>query len=163
MSLTKKDKEWIEKTIIKNVSDLLTVEIKYEKKEDEKTGQPLAVPELIVEKEYMPIWWAKYLPRWLAAIRGMQETLDKHDAQILKLLPLVDGNNKISEETLKRIDQIGMGMIPLIDLLEHLDKTTKQLNGTINKQGVFEVMERMYQERLNNLVITMLAIGEKDD
>ena len=36
-------------------------------------------------------------------------------------------------------------------------------NGTINKQGAFEVMEMMYQERLNNLVITMLAIGEKDD
>lgn len=83
--MNSKDKTWLENTIRNVVQECLTVKVKYEKRRDDKTGKPLAVPELIEQDEYLPSWWIQYLPHYEAAMRGVQETQDKQANTILKL------------------------------------------------------------------------------
>jgi len=95
--MTKKE---IKKAVSEAITEALTVEVTYEKKRDEKTGQPLATPELLKEKEYLPIWWMRYLPHYEASNRGIQETQDKQANTILEL------SNDI-KELKKGMDAIG--------------------------------------------------------
>lgn len=80
--MTKAD---IKKAVSEAIVDALTIEVKYEKRRDEKTGQPLATPEIITEKEYLPIWWVRYLPHYEASNRGIQETQDKQANKMIEL------------------------------------------------------------------------------
>ena len=78
-------KEEIKKVVTEAIVEALTIEVTYEKHRDEKTGQPLATPELKKEKEYLPIWWMRYLPHYEASNRGLQENQDKQANTILQL------------------------------------------------------------------------------
>jgi len=118
--LSKKDKEWIENTVKKIVYDVLTVEIKYEKNRDEKTGQPLATPEIIIEKEFLPVWWIRYLPHYEAAMRGVQGQVSQHHTAI--------------DDFSKKLDVIGQ-------LLLHTEQSMKQIASFADKLNELEYNE----------------------
>lgn len=117
--ITDEDRKYIKEII----EELLTVEVKYEKRRDEKTGQKLAIPEIITKKEFLPIWWMKYLPYYEGAIRGMQETLDKYAGQLKNLT--------------ERFDNLDQGMLLMIETTSELNQSTKQLSGSMNQQIEF--------------------------
>jgi hypothetical protein len=75
--LTQKDKTWIKEAIAESLKEALTVRVRFEKRRDLQTGQPLAVPEIEVRDVYLPAHWVEFLPFHEAALRGSQETLDK--------------------------------------------------------------------------------------
>ena len=88
--LSNKDKQWIKEAIKEVVVDSLTVEWTIEKVRDEKTGQPLAVPERITEKVFIPSAFLQILPYHEGALRGVQEDMNKNNNKIN------DMNNKLS-------------------------------------------------------------------
>ncbi len=88
--LSSKDKQWIKTTIAEVVVDALTVEWTIEKVRDEKTGQPLAVPEKITEKVFIPSAFLQILPYHEGALRGMQADVSKNNNKIN------DMDNKLS-------------------------------------------------------------------
>jgi hypothetical protein len=64
------------------VKKALTAEITLEKVRDEKTGQPLAVPEKITEQVFLPAFLAQTLKFNEGALRGVQEQTCKQSAKI---------------------------------------------------------------------------------
>lgn len=79
------NKKEIKEMVQEAVQESLTVEVTYEQHIDPETGQPLSTVKLKKENEFLPIWWMRYLPRYEAAMRGMQETQDKQSNKILEL------------------------------------------------------------------------------
>jgi hypothetical protein len=75
--LSKNDKQWIRVTVSEILKEALTVKVRFEKRRNTETGQPLAVPEIEVRDVYLPAHWVEFLPFHEAALRGSQETLDK--------------------------------------------------------------------------------------
>jgi hypothetical protein len=88
--LSKKDKEWLLEEIKKAVTETLTVEWEIEKVRDEKTGQPLAKPERIKEKVFLPSVFVQLLPFYEASIRGMQEDVTRSVNRVNKMHQKVD-------------------------------------------------------------------------
>ena len=107
-------KEEIKQIVSEAIQEALTIEVTYEKRRDEKTGMPLATPELKKEKEYLPIWWIRYLPHYEASNRGIQETQDKQSNTILKLT-----------EELKDLKQ---GMAAIANIMIQAEKSIKILS-----------------------------------
>jgi hypothetical protein len=87
MTLDKDDLKEIAKIIRKEVKkaviDAMTVEWTLEKHRDEKTGMPLAKPELLKEKVYIPSAFIQLLAFYEGAQRGLQE-------QVCKEFPKLD-------------------------------------------------------------------------
>jgi hypothetical protein len=71
--LSKSDKDFIRQAIREEVKRALTVKVRFEKRRDLKTGQPLAVPEIEVKDVFLPEHWVEFLPFYEGAIRGSQE------------------------------------------------------------------------------------------
>ena len=74
----KKLSELIEKAVNK----ALTAEVTLEKHRDEKTGQPLAKPEIIKETVFLPAYLCQILPYHEGALRGVQEQTCKQSNKI---------------------------------------------------------------------------------
>ena len=74
--------EKLTKLIEKAVIKALTVKITLEKVRDEKTGQPLAVPEKITEDVFLPSFLAQTLKYNEGALRGLQEQTCHHSSKI---------------------------------------------------------------------------------
>jgi len=74
----KKLSELIEKAVTK----ALTAEVTLEKHRDEKTGQPLAKPEIIKETVFLPAYLCQILPYHEGALRGVQEQTCKQSNKI---------------------------------------------------------------------------------
>lgn len=108
-------KEEIKKAVTEAIVEALTIDVTYEKHRDEKTGQPLATPELKKEKEYLPIWWMRYLPHYEASNRGIQETQDKQSNKILEL------TNDIKE--------LKQGMSVIGEIMLQTEKSLKAISG----------------------------------
>lgn len=64
------------------VIEALTVEMKWEKTRDEKTGQPLAVIERKTEKVFLPSFFCQMLPFYEGSNRGLQEQVSKEFLKI---------------------------------------------------------------------------------
>ena len=90
MLLTKKDKEWLKEQIKDAVTEALTVEMTWEKHRDEKTGQPLAKPELKNEKVFLPSVFVQLLPFYEGAVRGLQKDVEKNINRMSKMYEKVD-------------------------------------------------------------------------
>ena len=75
--LSKNDLNKIRGIIREELKEAFTIEMVMEKKRDEKTGQPLAVPDIKKIKVWLPEEWARHIPYFEGALRGMQETSDK--------------------------------------------------------------------------------------
>ena len=75
--LSKNDKLWLEEMTALKIKEALTVKVRFEKRRDPGTGQPLAVPEVEVRDVYLPAHWVEFLPFYEASIRGVQETADR--------------------------------------------------------------------------------------
>ena len=75
--LTKKDRDDIRKIFQEELKSAFTIEMKMEKHRDENTGQPLAVPVVETIKVWLPEEWARHIPYFEGALRGMQETTDR--------------------------------------------------------------------------------------
>lgn len=82
LNLSDKDKEWLLTAIKQIVIESLTVEWTMEKTRDEKTGQPLAKPELKKENIFIPSAILQMLPYHEGALRGMQEDVNKNNNKI---------------------------------------------------------------------------------
>jgi hypothetical protein len=72
----------LRKMIKEAVVEALSAEITWEKRRDEKTGLPLAVPEYIKEEVFLPAFWAQNIKFQEAAFRGVQEDLGKKQGEI---------------------------------------------------------------------------------
>jgi hypothetical protein len=87
--------------IIKSaVLDALTAEITWEKRKDEKTGLPLAVPETKTEKVFLPSFWAQNIKFQEGAFRGVQTDLGKKQGEIAEATKHIEalGNFLISAQ-----------------------------------------------------------------
>ena len=82
--LSSKDKKWLEEMMEAKIKDALTVKVRFEKRRNLETGQPLAVPEIEVRDVYLPAHWVEFLPFHEAALRGVQETSDHTKNNSLK-------------------------------------------------------------------------------
>lgn len=67
----------LKEIVAKELRTALTIRVRWEKRRDEKTGQPLATPEIVEKEEYLPAFIVTYLPYVEGALRGMQETTDR--------------------------------------------------------------------------------------
>jgi len=74
---SKKDKEFLREVIREEIRAALTVQVRFERRRDLKSGQPLSVPEVEVKDVYLPAHWVEFLPFHEAALRGVQETTDR--------------------------------------------------------------------------------------
>jgi hypothetical protein len=59
------------------VNEALTIDITIEKIRDERTGQPLAVPERKTERVFIPSLIVQMLPYQEGALRGFQQDLTR--------------------------------------------------------------------------------------
>ena len=104
--LTNDDKTWLLNTIRKEIHDALTVSVKWEKKRDMKTGQPLAVPDIEIKDVYLPNWWVEWLPFYEGAIRGVQEQVCHNDNKNNKQIEAITGILLQFEDSLKCLASI---------------------------------------------------------
>lgn len=88
--LTKKDKEYLKEEIKNAVVEALTVPIVLEKHRDDKTGQPLATPQIIQKEVFLPSYITEILPYHEGALRGMQENMDKEGQRLEKAIKAVE-------------------------------------------------------------------------
>jgi hypothetical protein len=104
--LTNDDKTWLINTIRKELRDALTVTVKWEKRRDIKTGQPLAVPELEVKDVYLPEMWVEMLPFQEGAFRGLQEQVCLNDNRNNKQIEAISNILLQFEDSLKCLAMI---------------------------------------------------------
>lgn len=76
------NKKELAKLIEKAVTKALSAEITIEKKRDDKTGQPLATPEIIKETVFLPAYICQILPYHEGALRGVQEQTCHHSNKV---------------------------------------------------------------------------------
>jgi hypothetical protein len=88
--LSNKDKIWLAEMMETKVRQALTVKVRFEKRRNIESGQPLAVPEIEVKDVYLPDHWVEFLPFYEAAIRGVQETSDHTKNNSVKSLKAVE-------------------------------------------------------------------------
>lgn len=89
----------LKQLISEAVVEALTVEITWEKHKDEKTGFPLATPELKTEKVFLPSFIMQHLKFQEGAFRGLQEDVDH-------------AKNAMSNQV-EKIDAIGKAFLTL--------------------------------------------------
>ena len=82
--LSSKDRIWLREMVKEEITKALTVKVRFEKKRNLETGQPLAVPEIEARDVYLPAHWVEFLPFHEAALRGVQETSDHTKNNSLK-------------------------------------------------------------------------------
>lgn len=74
--LSAKDRQAIAQIVAEEIRKALTVKVRFERRRDPATGQPLATPEVEVKDVYLPAHWVEFLPFYEGAMRGVQETAD---------------------------------------------------------------------------------------
>ncbi len=79
MNKKKRDElvDLIKAAVYEAVIEAMSGEITMEKRRDEKTGLPLATPEIKTEKIFIPGFLVNHLNYHEGALRGMQETIDR--------------------------------------------------------------------------------------
>ncbi len=77
--LNKKYLQEIKEIVKEAVIDALTVEITLEKHRDDITGLPLAKPEIIKEKVFLPSFIVQNIAYQEGAFRGVQEDISKRN------------------------------------------------------------------------------------
>ena len=113
--LSKSDLNKIREIIREELKEAFTME----KKRDEKTGQPLAVPEIKKIKVWLPEEWARHIPYFEGALRGMQETSDKAKNNSIKAFHGVAAIAQILRAIEKPIKKIASrGDDPEAELIE---------------------------------------------
>jgi hypothetical protein len=88
--LSKNDKKWLREMVQEEITKALTVKVKFEKRRNLDTGQPLAVPEIEVRDVYLPAHWVEFLPFHEAALRGVQETTDHAKNNAVKSVQAIE-------------------------------------------------------------------------
>ena len=73
--MKQKDIDQIRQIIKEEIKSALTIPVRYERRKDIKTGQPLATPEIEMRDLYIPDFIVEYLPYTEGAIRGVQEQM----------------------------------------------------------------------------------------
>ena len=106
--LTKKDRDDIRKIFQEELKDAFTIEMKMEKRRDENTGKPLAVPVAEYIKVWLPEEWARHLPYFEGALRGMQETTDHAKNNSIKAFQGMGAVAKILQVIEKPLKQIAI-------------------------------------------------------
>jgi len=74
--------EHLPELIEEAVKKALTAEIQWEKHRDEETGQPLAHPERINEKIFLPAFFCQHLKFHEGSYRGFQEDINKTNNRV---------------------------------------------------------------------------------
>lgn len=104
--LSKRDKEWLAQMMDEKIRKALTVKVRFERRRDIKTGQPLAVPEVEVTDVYLPDHWVEFLPYYEGAIRGVQETTDHVKNSVGPQMELISNMAKVLIDAKKALDVI---------------------------------------------------------
>jgi hypothetical protein len=110
---SKKEQEWFGHMVEKTIKEALTIKVRFEKRRDEKTGQPLATPQIDIKDVYIPDFIVEYLPYTEGALRGMQEQVCQvgntvtRDSEIIKAAA---GALLNVEGAMKRIVAVGEGL-----------------------------------------------------
>ena len=77
--------EKLKQLIREAVIEALTVELTWEKRRDEKTGVPLAVPDIRKENVFLPSFLVQQMSFHEGAFRGLQEDVSKRNNLIDRL------------------------------------------------------------------------------
>jgi hypothetical protein len=93
--MNKKDREEIRQIVAAAVAEALTVEWTVERRRDERTGQPLAVPETRRERVFLPSAIVQLLPYHEGALRGLQQDFARahiaaHGENLSALVALIE-------------------------------------------------------------------------
>lgn len=153
MFLREKDKEWIyeaikeatrnvvtelieehlPKLIEAAVTGALTAEIDWEKHRDEKTGQPLAHPERVKERIFLPAFWVQHLKFHEGAYRGFQEDINKTNNRVRSTMLQNKAIAKILLGSQKALEDLARFAVALREtgLLSQLEKI-----GAIEYEGM---------------------------
>lgn len=128
LNLSKEDKEWLLISIKKIVVEALTVEMEFEKVRDDKSGQPLAKPEMKKEEVFLPSAILQMLPYHEGALRGMQIDVNKNNNKINDLdnkIGIIGDILNQTENSLKclakmsdAVKQIGLNEESIIEVIE---------------------------------------------
>ena len=89
----------------------------------EKTGQPLAAPELLKEDVFLPSFFVQHIKFHEGAFRGMQEDVNK--------------SNNRSSELFNRVNVIGETFLAMQDIIEMNTKFMLAMR----ESGMFEQIE----------------------
>lgn len=117
--LSKTDKEWLRAMVREEIKTALEVEVTLEKHRNDETGMPLPVPKIMTIKESIVSFWARYLPYYEGAMRGLQETTDKMNNRTIKqesAIELMAQTMISSEDAFKKLQCMGDGLRKMIEL-----------------------------------------------
>jgi len=124
--------EKLKELIREAVTEALTVELTWEKRRDEKTGVPLAVPDLRKEKVFLPSFLVQQISFHEGAFRGLQEDVSKKNNAIDRLAEKVE----IVGQVLLGMEQSARRLASFSDVVKGLDipvfdPKTLRLNDTM--------------------------------
>jgi hypothetical protein len=88
------NKEKLKQLITESVIEALTVDMTWEKRRDENTGLPLAVPEFKTEKVFLPSFIAQNIKFQEGAFRGVQEDFGKRQGEIAEATKHIEALGK---------------------------------------------------------------------
>jgi len=117
--LSRNDKKWLTEMMEAKIKEALTVKVRFEKKRNLETGQPLAVPEIEVREVYLPAHWVEFLPFHEAALRGVQETSDHAKNNSVKSIQAVEAMSEIMIGVENQIKSIGQFAEEITNRIEH--------------------------------------------
>ena len=113
--LDKQDKQWLENTIERKITEALTVEVQYEKFDKER-----GLKELKTEDVYLPVWWVQYLPEFMGSFRGLQEDVNKASNKMMN-----------TQEGLQAMADVLMNIEHGVKQFIEMGNKMEQLSGTI--------------------------------
>ena len=125
--LSSKDRIWLREMVKEEITKALTVKVRFEKKRNLETGQPLAVPEIEVRDVYLPAHWVEFLPFHEAALRGVQETSDHTKNNSLK--------------SVQAAEIIANIMLGFEGNIKSIGQFTDEVNKRISHQGETKCLE----------------------
>jgi len=117
--LSRNDKKWLTEMMEAKIKEALTVKVRFEKKRNLETGQPLAVPEIEVREVYLPAHWIEFLPFYEASLRGVQETTDHAKNNSVKSIQAVEAMAGIIIGVENQIKSIGQFAEEITNRIEH--------------------------------------------
>jgi len=135
MFINEKD---LRRIIKEELISALTIRVKYEQHRDPKTGLPLSTPKIKEQDEYLPAWLINHQPYLEGALRGVQQTQDKQDGQIIKLTDKL----KEFEIGMKAMSGILMGLEGSIKAIAYTP--IKQIN--IDRDSKLSKLEKQINE-----------------
>ena len=140
--LSKNDKKWLTEMMETKIKEALTVKVRFEKRRNMDTGQPLAVPEIEVKDVYLPAHWVEFLPFYEAALRGVQETTDHAKNNSIKSVQAIEMISSIMLSMENNVKSIGQFAGEVNNRIEYNKLNEIELNGYNPLDGGLPLMHK---------------------